>query len=153
MKKLLVIALAIGALSSCKKSDNASAQLEVTAANIAGVYKLTADVDVKNGVTFDRFNGGTNGGVSYPSDYETCEKDDTYTFTVAGNLTTAEGATSCTPPTSPVSFSYTVNTAAKTISILGQVATIKSLTTSTMVVESTSTSGTATTVNTLTYSK
>ena len=152
MKKLVVIALAIGALSSCKKNDEA-AQLEVTAANIAGVYKLTADIDVKGGVTYDRFNGGTNGGVAYPSDYETCEKDDTYTFTATGNVTSAEGATSCTPPTSPLSFSYTVNTAAKTIIILGQAATVKSLTSTTMVVESSSTSGSVVTVNTLTYSK
>ncbi|MFY7963725.1 MAG: lipocalin family protein [Chitinophagaceae bacterium] len=154
MKKLLVIAFAITALGSCKKSDDTQAQLEVTAANIAGVYKITAVVEVEGGVTYDRFNGGTlAGGLSYPSDYEACEKDDTFTFTAAGNVTNAEGAVSCTPATPSITAPYTVNTTAKTLTSFGITSTVKSLTSSTMVLENTSSSGGVTTVTTTTFSK
>ena len=152
MKKFLVIALAIGTIVGCKKKDDGPAQLEVTAANIAGVYKLTAEVEVISGVTYDRFNGGTIAGVAYRSDYETCEKDDTYTFTTT-NVTIAEGATSCTPPTSSVTLPYTFSTSAKTVTLDGQTATVKSLTANTMVAETSTTTSGVTIVSTSTYSK
>lgn len=156
MKKLLVIALAIGALASCKKSDDTPAQLEVTLANVAGVYKLTGSVEVIGGVSYDRYNGGTtSAGLSYTSDYQNCEKDDTFTFTATGTVSTAEGATSCTPPTSSLTSSYTVQTSTKTISIplLGLGGTIESLTSAQMVLKETSASGGVTTVHTYTFSR
>lgn len=143
--------MAIGAFASCKKNDEA-AQLEVTAANIAGVYKITADVEVEGGVTYDRFNGGTIGGLAYQSDYEACEKDDTFTFTTT-TVTNAEGATSCSPATSSVSAPYTVNTSAKTLTAFGLTGTIKSLTSNTMVIEYTSSFMGVTSVQTKTFSK
>jgi Lipocalin-like domain len=150
MKKILMMmAIATTTFTACKKSDDTPAQLEVTAANIAGMYRITASVEVIGGVTYDRFNGGAVGGLTYPSDYETCEKDDTFTFTAAGTVTNAEGATSCTPPTSSATYPYTLNTSAKTISVLGQTSTIKSLTSTTMVLETTNT----TSIETITFSK
>jgi hypothetical protein len=156
MKKILFIAIAIGTLGSCKKKDDAP-QLEVTAANIAGTYRMTAHIDLEDGVTYDRFNGGNIAGVPYSSNYETCEKDDILTFTAAGNVTSAEGATSCTPPTPSFTFPFTVNTAAKTITITAfgqtEVGTVKSLTAQSLVIENTETSGGVSTVSTITYTK
>lgn len=153
MKKLLLVAFAIATLGSCKKSDDTPAQLEVTAANIAGVYKITADVEVKAGVTYDRFNGGTVGGLAYPSDYETCEKDDTFTFTAAGNVTNAEGTVSCSPATMSITAPYTVNTTAKTLTAIGITGTITSLTSAAMIIEYTSSTGGVTSVQTKTFSR
>ena len=152
MKKLLVIALAIGALSSCKKSDDGAAQLEVTAANMVGVYKITGDVEVANGVTYDRYNGGSISGVAYAG-YDACEKDDTFTFT-ATTVTNSEGAISCSPATTTATVPYTVTTSTKAISIPFVISgTVKSLTAASLVIESTSTSGSITTVKTVTLTK
>ena len=154
MKKFLVIALAIGSIVGCKKKDDTPAQLEVTAANIAGVYKITAETEVINNVSFDRYNGGTIGGQTYAAEYETCEKDDTFTFT-ATNVTSSEGATSCTPPTPSLNATYVVQTSSKTLSIpsFGISGTIESLTATGMVLKSTETSGGITSVTTTTFSK
>lgn len=145
------MAVFITLFTACKKNDEA-AQLDVTTTNIAGVYKITADVEVEGGVTFDRFNGGTISGVAYTSDYETCEKDDTFTFTTT-TVTNAEGATSCSPATTSVSAPYTVNTSAKTLTALGITGTITSLTANTMVIQYTSTFMGVTNVQTKTFSK
>ena len=57
MKKLFVITSALLMFASCKKNDDASAQLEVTMANVAGLYKITGDITVEGAVTYDNFNG------------------------------------------------------------------------------------------------
>ena len=155
MKKLFVISSALLMFASCKKNDDASAQLEVTMANVAGLYKITGDITVEGAVTYDNFNGGATGAPSYPSDYDVCEKDDTYNFIVSGTVTKAEGATSCTPPSPSVSSSYVVQTSSKLINIpsFGLSGTIESLTSSTLVIKETSTVGGMVSVHTVTLSK
>jgi hypothetical protein len=153
MKKLLVIAIAIGTLASCKKKDETPAQLDVTVANIAGAYKLTGEIEKIGNNNFDRFNGGSMNGLTYPSDYDACEKDDVYTISLASILSISEGATSCTPPNSEPPLDFTVNTAAKTITIMGEIATVKSLTSKTMVVEISESSNGVTSTITFTYTK
>jgi hypothetical protein len=156
MKKfLMLMAIATTTFTACKKSDDAPSQLDVTMANIAGVYRLTGVISVEGGLTYDRFNGGTIGGMAYPSDYENCEKDDTFTFTASGNVTSAEGATSCIPPTASQTATYTVQTSTKTLSIplFGLTGNIESLTSAGMVFKQTTTSGGLTIVETYTFSR
>lgn len=154
MKKFLVIALAIGTIVGCKKKDDSPAQLEVTAANIAGVYKITGETDEISGQSFDRFNGGTIAGVAYPSEYPTCEKDDTFTFT-ATTVTNAEGATSCTPPSTSLTANYTIQSSSKTLSVpsFGLSGVVESLTATGMVLTSTTTTSGITVVNKITFTK
>jgi hypothetical protein len=152
MKKLLVIALAIGAMTSCSKSDSStSTQLEISRANIAGVYRITADVVLDLGITYDKFNGGTNGGTTYAG-YPDCKKDDTYTFTTT-DVITAEGANLCTPATASTTSTYAVQPSSKYISALGITGTIESLTANKMVIKVEQTVMGDTFVRTITFSK
>lgn len=138
MKKILVMALAIGSFTACKKSDDSPAQLDVTMANIAGTWKITSESTNVGGTSVDLFNN--------TSFYAVCEKDDTYVFTTGGNVTNNDAGTSCSPITTSTTSAFTVNASTKAINIpsnVGQTGgyngTVKSLTASAMTVERVST--------------
>lgn len=150
MKRILIAALAIASITSCKKEDAAPAQLAVTTANIAGAWKITAETITTAGTNIDAFNNTLY--------YAACKKDDVYTFTTT-TVANAEGATSCIPPTTATTQPYTLNATTKVISIPGNVGlggydgTVTSLTANTMVVEETVTVGGMTIKSVVTFSK
>jgi hypothetical protein len=156
MKKLLVIAMSIGVLASCKKSDdNGSSSLPVTAANIVGTYKITGDVSVEGGMTFDKFNGGVPTG--YPSQYPDCKKDNTFTFTT-NTVSISEGATSCSTPTPNVTLAYSLDPSTKMLKVIGgDSGVVSGLTATKMILTSTTINNiagsTMTTVKTVTFTK
>ena len=160
MKKILMMmAVATTMFTACKKSDDAPpAQLDVTMANIAGTYKITADQTSGTYAgqtgTIDNFNGG-NGVQGYAA----CEKDDTFTFTAAGNASNAEGATSCSPATTASTNPYILNTTTKAINFPSNIGqggvsgTVTSLTAGGFVVTETMTNSGVTYTNTTTFTK
>ena len=75
MKKLLVVALGIGVMTSCKKNDDGPAQLAVTMVNIAGKYKVTDETTTTNGVTINTF-----------STVSACNRKSSSTFGASGFL-------------------------------------------------------------------
>jgi hypothetical protein len=84
MKKLLVIALAIGTIVGCKKKDDSPAQLDVTAANIAGNYAVTGEITTTDGVAINTFDA------SYPNP---CDKQNTYAYSQSGSVIMTDGCT------------------------------------------------------------
>lgn len=151
MKKNLIVLIIVISLLGCKKKTE-TPQLEVTLTNIAGTYRITAHTSVTAGITQDLFNGGTIGGMAYESIYEPCVKDDTYTFSTNGNLTRAEGATTCNP-TNADTMPFSVNTAAKTITIDGTTGNVINLTSAAFQVTGTETISGISSTHTITYTK
>jgi hypothetical protein len=86
MKKSLLgfLSLALLATVSCKKTDSSS---DVTMANVAGSYKLTA-MTVKL---------GANPEADYMSSMDPCEKDNIMALNANGNYTVTDAGTVCTP--------------------------------------------------------
>jgi hypothetical protein len=120
MKKLLLVFFALIAFFACKKSStDTTVSLDVTAANIAGTYKITAATTSIGGITTDVYNNA--------SVFPVCSKDDIYVFNANGTYTITDAGVVCTP-SNTFSGSYTVNTAAKTITIGTQTYTVVSLT-------------------------
>jgi len=116
MKKIFTICIAIVSLTSCKKNDEALPQLEINKANIAGTYLLTGATEAVDGVVKD----------IYASEIETCEKDNTHTYTASGNYSYVDAGLQCTPPSSPINAIYTIT--GNEISMLGEKGIIESLT-------------------------
>jgi len=84
----------------------------LSATSILGTYKTTAST--------------TQADAQAPivDDYATwlpCEKDDLITFSTGGVFATSEGATSCTPPTDPISANWTLTGNSLTITYMGMV--------------------------------
>lgn len=120
MKKIVLIFAAIVALNSCKKEDtNAEVSQDLTLANVAGSYKMTAASITTNGTSVDIFNN--------PNYYEACEKDDVTTFTTSGTYTIADAGTKCSPTTDDTG-TYSVNTTAKTMTVDGSTMTVETFT-------------------------
>ncbi len=130
MKKILTLALAFIAITSCKKdNDPAQASLEVTANNVAGTYKITAATASVGTASQDIFNNN--------SFFDACDRDDTYTLTAvtstSGAYNVTDAGVQCSP-NNTATGTYSLNTAAKTITINGQTGNITTLTATTLVV-------------------
>lgn len=137
MKRILIAALAIASITSCKKEDEAPAELAVTMANMAGTWKITAESVAFAGTTTDIFNSMA---------YQACERDDVYIFAAAGTVKNEEGIINCVPATSSITMPFTLNTTTKIVGLPPTVASggytaglVKSLTANTMVIEQTTT--------------
>lgn len=145
MKKILFLFLAAGIFSSCDKNDDtATASLDVTMANIAGSYKITAATMTSGGVTADIFNNN--------SFFAACDRDDVYGFTSTGGYTVTDAGVQCSPANTDAG-TYTVNTAAKTITIDGETWNVTSLTSSQMVATQSNFMGTTGATGTVTFTR
>lgn len=144
MKKILTLALAFIAITSCKKdNETTETSLEVTANNVAGTYKITAATATIAGTNQDILNNN--------SFFEACDRDDTYTLTAAGVYTVTDAGVQCSPNNNATG-TYSINTAAKTITINGQTGNITTLTATKLVVSQPNFAGTGATV-TMTYTR
>jgi hypothetical protein len=127
MKKLALLAIgAIVFMSSCKK-DEPTTTCTLSSTSIQGTYKITAETyqaDAQSPVE-DEF-----------ALYEPCEKDDLFVFG-NGTINTSEGATSCNPPTDPISLSWTLSGSQLTLTAFGQstTGTVESFTCNSMVLK------------------
>src|SRR3954464_2907405 len=120
MKKLFILFLALTAFLGCKKnSTDTTVSLDVTTTNIAGTYKITAATASVGGLSTDVYNN--------PSVFPVCSKDDIYVFNSNGTYTITDAGVVCSPSNS-ISGNYSVNTAAKTITVGTQTYTVVSLT-------------------------
>jgi hypothetical protein len=149
MRKLLILALAFVAITGCKKNDDTPTEvsLEVTANNVAGTYKITAATASVAGITQDIFNNN--------SFFDACDKDDTYTLTAATSTSGAYNVTDAgvqCAPSNTATGTYSLNTAAKTITINGQTGNITTLTATKLVVSQPNFMGSSFTV-TVTYTR
>lgn len=144
MRKLILLTFVLIAVTACKKkSTDTTVSLDVTMANIAGTYKITAATATQSGITVDVYN---NASVFPP-----CNKDDIYVFSASGTYTITDAGVTCSPP-SNFSGTYSVNTSAKTITLNGQVCNVISLTSSAAVVAQPNFMGSSATV-TATYTR
>jgi len=126
MKQFLILVLALSAFTSCKKdNDTSETSLEVTGNNVAGTYKITAATASIGGANSDVFNN--------PSGFVECDRDDNCTLTAAGGYTVTDAGVQCSPNNNATG-TYSVNTAAKTITINGQTGNITTLTATKLVV-------------------
>ncbi len=110
MKKILGISfLAVVLFSSCKK-DEATPTCTLSATSILGTYKTTGSTTQANAQApiVDDF-----------ATWDACEKDDLVTLSAGGVFTTSEGATSCNPPTDPISANWTLTGNSLVISLMG----------------------------------
>ncbi len=110
MKKILGLSfLAITLFSSCKK-DVVTPTCTLSATSIVGTYKTTAatiQADAQSPVVDDY------------ATWAACEKDDLITLSASGVFTTSEGATSCTPPTDPMTANWSLSGNSLTITYMG----------------------------------
>ncbi len=145
MRKLLLLTLTIITFISCKKSSTTDTAftIDVTAANIAGIYKITDATATSGGVTLNVYNN--------PSFFPPCNKDDVYTFNAGGTYTIADAGTTCSP-TSNFSGTYVLNSSAKTLTLNGQLANIIGLTATTIILAQPNFMGSSATV-TATYTR
>lgn len=141
---MLVLTAAL--FAGCDKNDDDDViSLEVTMANIAGNYKITAvTMTVGTSPAADIFNN--------PSFYPVCEKDDILNFNTSGVLTVTDAGVACTPSSADVE-AYSVNTAAKTITVAGETMTVTTLTSTKMVVQQPDFQGTAGATATITLTR
>jgi len=120
MRVLIAVLVVFFSFVGCKKSSgDTQTSLDVTAANIAGTYKITAATSTIAGATTDVYNNA--------SLFPVCLKDDIYVFNANNTYTITDGAVVCSPTTT-TSGTYSVNSAAKTITIGTQTYTVVSLT-------------------------
>jgi hypothetical protein len=125
MKKFLILFIALTAFLACKKSStDTTTSLDVTIANIAGTYKITAATSSIGGTSIDVYNNA--------SVFPACSKDDIYVFNSNGTYTITDAGVVCSP-SNTISGSYSVNTAAKTITVGTQTYTVVSLTSTNVV--------------------
>ncbi|MCE3283738.1 MAG: hypothetical protein K0Q66_2475 [Chitinophagaceae bacterium] len=143
MRKLLVLVVLAAFISCEPKKDPVAPSLSVTNANVAGSYKITAATASMGGFTQDVYN---NASVFPP-----CQKDDVHTLTTGGAYTVVDGAVTCSPSTN-YTGTYTVNTAANTITLGTQTCNVIDLTATTIVVSQPNFMGSSVTV-TATYTK
>jgi hypothetical protein len=144
MKKILFFVLAAGIFPGCDKNDDTTASLDVTMANVAGNYKITAATMSSGGGSVDIFNNATF--------FDVCDRDDVYGFTASGNYTVTDAGVQCSPANTDAG-TYTVNTGAKTITIDGEIWTVTSLTSSRMVATQSNFMGSAGATGTVTFTR
>jgi len=110
MKKILGLSfLAITLFSSCKK-DDPTPTCTLSATSILGTYKTTGattQADAQSPIVDDY------------ATWDACEKDDLITLSAGGIFATSEGATSCTPPTDPISANWTLSGSNLIITYMG----------------------------------
>ena len=86
MKKLLPVLFAFGLFSlACKKSHDTPAP-PITVENLAGSYKIIADVTTTDGVSTDNY-----------ANYQPCAKDDIWTFNTDNSLVVTDAGVVCDP--------------------------------------------------------
>lgn len=146
MKRTLLPSLVLLSLFiSCKKKEaSTDVELDVTLANVAGSYKITAAKLTTLGTTQDIYND--------PMYFDLCEKDDIIRFTTSGTYTITDLGTMCNPPNNDAGV-YSVNTTAKTITVDGETGNVKSLTATKLIVEQTMGTGVSASSITVTYTK
>lgn len=130
MRSLLSMFVVLVLLSSCtKKKDDPVVSVDVTLNNVAGVYKITKAEATVSGITVNIFN--------MDAYFPPCQRDDIHTFTTTtsttGNYVVTDAGVACSPSSASTN-SYTVNTAARTITFGSETGNIVTLTASQMVV-------------------
>ena len=109
MKKFLPVLFAFALFSSaCKKSQDAPPP--ITKENLAGAYKIIADVATTDGVSTDVY-----------ANYQTCAKDDIWTFNTDSSLVVTDAGVVCDPSGS---WSNTWSLEGTTITVAGQSGTV-----------------------------
>jgi hypothetical protein len=108
MKKLLPVLFAFGLFSTaCKKSQDAP---PITKENLAGAYKIIADVATSSGVSTDVY-----------ATYQSCAKDDIWSFNTDNSLVVTDAGVVCDPSDS---WSGTWSLEGTTITVAGQSGTV-----------------------------
>jgi len=110
IKKLLPLLFACGLLSAgCKKSQDAPPP-PITVENLAGAYKIIADVTTTDGVSTDGY-----------ASYQPCAKDDIWTFNTDNSLVVTDAGVVCDPSDS---WSNSWSLEGTTITVAGQSGTV-----------------------------
>lgn len=112
MKRVIVFCLiAITVFSSCKKDDSngGNSGCELTAANVAGSYKVTA-IKYKSTSTAPEID-------AYSLILDDCQKDDIYVLNTNGTLNYNDAGVQCAPPGT---YTGTWNLTGTTLTIDGQ---------------------------------
>lgn len=115
MKKIIILLSAVTIMSSCKKNDDTPAStLDLTIANIAGNYKITAATATPSGSTseFDVYAGTTF--------YKDCQKDDILNFSTTSNYTYTDAGVTCSPNGTTTPSPFSVNATSKTLTYGGK---------------------------------
>lgn len=120
MKKLLIAFAILGMMPGCKKDEATSGgtTLPITAANIAGVYKITALTGTPTGTStaLDIFS----------TVLSACQQDDTHEFTTTNNYIRTDAGTLCTPPSTLFTSAYTFS--GTSLTYAGDTYTVESIT-------------------------
>jgi hypothetical protein len=93
--------------AGCKKNDDTVESLPFTMVNIAGTYTVTDETTASGSLSAN----------SYATNYDPCERDDTYTFSNTGTFVYTDAGTKCSPPSLPVNSTYSLS--GNVITIIG----------------------------------
>ncbi|HWJ91539.1 MAG TPA: lipocalin family protein [Flavisolibacter sp.] len=134
MKKTIIALSFIAILfSSCKKDNDSPKQVTPTQENLTGTYIITA-ARVGNGGAYVNVFNNPDPNANF---FEPCERDDQYKLNANLSYAVIDAGTACSPTTADDTGTWSL-TSATSITMDGEVYTIKSFDGTTLVVTDTS---------------